>query len=56
MDRCDLTVLTTQGMGGATPHIRDFDAAALARRSMVVGRHGFGCTAGAGSSCGGSIE
>ena len=37
-------------------HIRDFDAAALQHRTIVVGRHCFGCTAGAGSSCGGSIK
>jgi len=35
-------------------HIRDFDATALAAREIVVGRHCFGCTAGAGSSCGGA--
>jgi radical SAM/Cys-rich protein len=35
-------------------HIRDFDPAALASREIVVGRHCFGCTAGAGSSCGGA--
>ncbi len=35
-------------------HIRDFDAATLGGREIVVGRHCFGCTAGAGSSCGGA--
>ena len=35
------------------PHIRDFDEAAWQRRRIVTGRHCFGCTAGAGSSCGG---
>jgi radical SAM/Cys-rich protein len=35
------------------PHIRDFDEAAWARRRIVTARHCFGCTAGAGSSCGG---
>lgn len=28
----------------------------LAQRTIVTGRHCFGCTAGAGSSCGGAIE
>jgi radical SAM/Cys-rich protein len=37
----------------AGTHIRDFDEAAWARRSIVTARHCFGCTAGAGSSCGG---
>jgi radical SAM/Cys-rich protein len=35
-------------------HIRDFDLTALNQRHIVVGRHCFGCTAGAGSSCGGT--
>jgi len=35
-------------------HIRDFDLAAHTGRRIVTGRHCFGCTAGAGSSCGGA--
>ena len=35
-------------------HIADFDGAALAAREIRVGAHCFGCTAGAGSSCGGA--
>lgn len=35
-------------------HIKDFDVAPLGRRAIVVGQHCFGCTAGQGSSCGGS--
>jgi radical SAM/Cys-rich protein len=37
-------------------HIRDFDPHQLSQRKIVVDRHCFGCTAGAGSSCGGAIE
>jgi radical SAM/Cys-rich protein len=37
------------------PHIRDFDLEQLTKRHIVTGRHCFGCTAGAGSSCGGAI-
>jgi radical SAM/Cys-rich protein len=40
---------------GRAAHIRDFDAAALGARAIVTARHCFGCTAGAGSSCGGAI-
>ena len=47
----DLTVEESAPM-----HIRDFDRARLEARSIVVGRHCFGCTAGAGSSCGGATE
>jgi radical SAM/Cys-rich protein len=35
------------------PHIADFDEEAWHRRRIVTARHCFGCTAGAGSSCGG---
>jgi radical SAM/Cys-rich protein len=37
------------------PHIDDFDLDALHNRSIVLNQHCYGCTAGAGSSCGGSI-
>ena len=36
-------------------HISDFDLNALASRSIVVGQHCYGCTAGAGSGCQGAI-
>ena len=39
---------------GAAPHVADFDLQALADRRIVTGRHCYGCTAGAGSSCGGA--
>lgn len=39
---------------GAPLHIRDFDPERWARRRIITGRHCFGCTAGAGSSCGGA--
>jgi radical SAM/Cys-rich protein len=40
---------------GAPRHIRDFDAALLGRRHIVTANHCYGCTAGSGSSCGGSL-
>jgi radical SAM/Cys-rich protein len=39
---------------GAPRSVFDFDLEALAYREIVVGSHCFGCTAGAGSSCGGA--
>jgi len=39
---------------GAPQHIRDFDAARLHLRRIVTNNHCYGCTAGAGSSCGGA--
>ncbi|MBI5673265.1 MAG: arsenosugar biosynthesis radical SAM protein ArsS [Nitrospirae bacterium] len=40
---------------GAPSHIRDFDPAQLHHRQIVTRNHCFGCTAGSGSSCGGSV-
>ncbi len=37
-------------------HINDFDIDALTDRDIVLNQHCYGCTAGAGSSCGGEIE
>jgi radical SAM/Cys-rich protein len=53
---CDFNQMLDLEVAGGSQHIRDFNSARLARRSIVVGRHCFGCTAGAGSSCGGSIR
>ncbi|MGZ8365855.1 MAG: arsenosugar biosynthesis radical SAM (seleno)protein ArsS, partial [Nitrospira sp.] len=39
---------------GAPSHIRDFDPDQLHHRQIVTRNHCFGCTAGSGSSCGGS--
>jgi len=46
----DIEVATRQ-----SAHIRDFDAHALSERRIMLDEHCFGCTAGAGSSCGGEI-
>jgi radical SAM/Cys-rich protein len=54
---CDFNQMLDLEVAAAAPrHIRDFDLAALTARPIVVGPHCFGCTAGAGSSCGGSIK
>ena len=36
-------------------HISDFDIEALDSRNIILGQHCYGCTAGAGSSCGGEV-
>ncbi len=52
---CDFNQMLELPAGfGAPTHIRDFAEGGLARRRIVAGQHCFGCTAGAGSSCGGS--
>jgi radical SAM/Cys-rich protein len=42
-------------VGSQPMQIQDFDLAQLSDRPIVTGRHCFGCTAGAGSSCGGAL-
>ena len=49
---CDFNQMLELPLASAA-HIRDFDEAAWARRRIATARHCFGCTAGAGSSCGG---
>lgn len=39
----------------APQHIQNFDVEALLQRSIVIGQHCYGCTAGAGSSCQGTV-
>lgn len=36
-------------------HLKDFDLNALENREIVIKQHCYGCTAGAGSSCGGEV-
>ena len=48
--------LQARSAGGTALHVRDLTPEALAARTIVTRRHCFGCTAGAGSSCGGAIE
>lgn len=40
---------------GAPSRITDFDPVKLRNRRIVTGSHCYGCTAGAGSSCGGAV-
>jgi radical SAM/Cys-rich protein len=52
---CDFNQMLDEPVGyGAPTHIRDFSPALLDRRRIVTGLHCYGCTAGAGSSCGGA--
>jgi radical SAM/Cys-rich protein len=53
---CDFNQMLDLPVGFEAPHhIRDFNAAHLQARRIVVGNHCYGCTAGAGSSCGGAV-
>jgi radical SAM/Cys-rich protein len=53
---CDFNQMLELPVDACAPrHIRDFDAASLAARTIVTRNHCYGCTAGAGSSCGGVV-
>jgi radical SAM/Cys-rich protein len=53
---CDFNQMLAMPLAPGHPrHIRDFDAAILATRPIETDLHCFGCTAGAGSSCGGAL-
>lgn len=52
---CDFNqMLEMETNHGAPSHIKDFDLEALNSREISINQHCFGCTAGAGSSCGGA--
>jgi radical SAM/Cys-rich protein len=52
---CDFNQMLELPVEASTSrHIRDFDLEALEGRAIATDRHCFGCTAGAGSSCGGA--
>ena len=52
---CDFNQMLDDTVGfGAPAHIRDFSQDLLETRRIVTGLHCYGCTAGAGSSCGGT--
>jgi len=51
LNDCDFNqILGLTVSPGVPAHIRDFDLTSLSRRTIEVGDHCFGCTAGAGSS------
>ncbi len=53
---CDFNqMLRLEVNHGAPAHIADFDFEKLRQRQIVLRNHCYGCTAGAGSSCGGAV-
>ena len=52
---CDFNQMLELKFQNGTPnHISDFDLQKITNRDIIVNQHCFGCTAGAGSSCGGT--
>jgi radical SAM/Cys-rich protein len=51
---CDFNQMLDLPVAATAPrHIQDFDLVSLSQRTIVINQHCYGCTAGAGSSCGG---
>ncbi len=54
---CDFNQMLELGVADELPQtIQDFDPTRLAGRRIITGSHCYGCTAGAGSSCGGAVD
>jgi radical SAM/Cys-rich protein len=52
---CDFNQMLGLKVAASGTHVRDFDFEQLINRSIVLNQHCYGCTAGAGSSCGGEV-
>jgi radical SAM/Cys-rich protein len=52
---CDFNQMLDLKVACTSKHISAFDTGVLQGREIVVNQHCYGCTAGAGSSCGGSV-
>lgn len=53
---CDFNQMLELKLQGKAQHISQWDTGDLSNREIILGQHCFGCTAGAGSSCGGTIS
>ncbi|GJM06217.1 MAG: radical SAM/Cys-rich domain protein [marine bacterium B5-7] len=52
---CDFNQMLDLKVANPIQHINDFNAETINNRNIVINQHCYGCTAGAGSSCGGEI-
>jgi radical SAM/Cys-rich protein len=52
---CDFNQMLDLKVAGPRKHLDDFDLEVLEQRDIVLNQHCYGCTAGAGSSCGGQV-
>jgi radical SAM/Cys-rich protein len=53
---CDFNQMLDMKVSCSSRHLSDFNDDLLTNREIVVNQHCYGCTAGAGSSCGGEIN
>ncbi len=52
---CDFNQMLELHVQCKNKHISEFDMDMLNSREIIIGQHCYGCTAGSGSSCGGSV-
>lgn len=52
---CDFNQMLELKVDAKSKHISNFNSVDLQKRNIIVGQHCYGCTAGSGSSCGGSV-
>jgi radical SAM/Cys-rich protein len=52
---CDFNQMLDLKVTGKAKQLRDFDFDELSKLTIVINQHCYGCTAGAGSSCGGEV-
>ena len=52
---CDFNQMLDMKVDCSAKHISQFSDSVLSNRNIVVNQHCYGCTAGAGSSCGGAV-
>ncbi len=52
---CDFNQMLELKVATKGQHLMDFDLEALNHRQIILNEHCYGCTAGAGSSCGGTV-
>lgn len=52
---CDFNQMLNLKVGAEAKHISQFNTSQLAGREIILNQHCYGCTAGAGSSCGGAV-
>ncbi len=52
---CDFNQMLNLKIKSDKAHVSEIDLSAIKKREIVIHQHCFGCTAGAGSSCGGEV-
>ncbi len=52
---CDFNQMLDLKVSCSAKHLSDFNKEVLDGRDIVINQHCYGCTAGAGSSCGGAV-